>query len=97
MQVSLSPGARKHLRKLKCGAIAVRLVDMETSDSVGFAREVQVECGFPQRREQYHRLEVDGVEVFVDPRLRVEDTVRIKKQGFWKLSGLYADGVRIPL
>lgn len=97
MQATLSNGARKLLHKLGSQSLVVALVETETGDSVGFAREVQVECGYPRNREHYHRLEVDGVEVFVDPRLRVEDTVAIKRQGLWKLSGFYADGVRIPL
>jgi len=97
MQATLSNGARKLLHKLGRQSIVVALVETETGDSVGFAREVEVECGFPRDKGEYYRLKADGVEIFVDPRLKVERTVAIKKQGFWKLSRLYADGVRIPL
>ena len=97
MQARLSSGARKLLHKLGCSQLTVHLVETETGCSIGFAREVRVDCEYPKDSAPYHPLEADGVTVYVDPRLKVQGRIVIKKQGFWKFSGLYADGVQIPI
>lgn len=97
MQARLTSGARKLLYRWGHSHLVIRLVEMETGDSIGIAREIQVEFAYPENREEYHRLVADGIEVLLDPRLKVADTVKIKKQGFWKFAGLYVDGVRVPL
>ncbi|MFP4194238.1 MAG: hypothetical protein ACOCQI_01270 [Desulfosalsimonas sp.] len=97
MDIRLAPGALKHLRAKKASQVTVYLVDIETTGSIGAVREVGVSFDPPKRPENFRYSRVEGFDVYVARELKITGPIIIKKQGFWKLSWLYADGLQIPI
>ncbi|MFW6297785.1 MAG: hypothetical protein ACOC03_04705 [Desulfosalsimonas sp.] len=97
MDIRLSPGAAKYLAAKKASDVTIYLVDIETTGSIGAVREVGVSLEPPKRPENFRYERVDGFDIYVARELRITGPVIIKKQGFWKLSWLCADGLQIPI
>jgi hypothetical protein len=97
MEVRISPGARKYLANRGADSVVLRLVEMETGCSVGIAKDVDVRFEPPARPGGFLRRNAQGIDVYIDRRLGTQETVVIKKQGFWRFSCLYADGLRVPI
>ena len=95
--IRITPGARRYLVSRGYEAVVLTYTELEVGDSIGVAKEVTITYEPPEDRERYRLFPVDDIEVFVDRRLRADGDVVIKKQGFWKLTSLYADGFRIPI
>jgi len=97
MEVGMSNRARKFIRKTEAKNVVIRFVEVEIADSLGAAKDIEVTLQAPDRKEGFRHAHVDGVDVYVDKALKVTGPVVIKKQGFWKFSTLYADGLQVPL
>ena len=97
MRVRISQGARIFLGKQDIRTVALTFLEIEAACTVGVAKEVSVTFDPPKDPEKFQRTMVEGIEVFVDNRLTPFGDVVIKRQGFWKFSSLYADGLRVPL
>lgn len=97
MQIRFSPGALKYMHKRGASTVVLDLVDMETGGSVGVVKDVAVGFQAPKDLKAYRYDRVQGVDVYVHRALRIHGPIRIKKQGFWKLSSLYADGLQVPI
>jgi len=97
MEIKISSGALRYIQSKGAKSIAVVLVDVETGDSIGAARDIEVKFETPEDTRNYYLEHSQGIDVYVDRRLRLTGKVVIKKQGFWKISSLYADGLQIPL
>ena len=95
--VRFSTNAKKFLRKRGIATIVLRFVEFEAGGTLGVAKDVAVTFDAPDDAKAFRRDLVEGVEVFIDPKLKVDDDVVIKRQGFWHFSSLYADGVRVPI
>jgi hypothetical protein len=95
--VKFSANAKKFLKKKGIDTIVLHFVEIECGCMVGVAKDVAVTFEPPADAEAFRRDLVEGIEVYVDPRLKVDDDVVIKRQGFWNFSSLYVDGVRIPI
>ena len=97
MEVTISPRAMKYLHERGASCLVLGLVDIETGGSVGAARDVAFGFAPPRDSRHFRWCQVQGIDVYVDRKLRVVGPVAIKKQGFWKFSSLYADGVQVPI
>ncbi len=97
MEVKISPRAMKYLQERGASSLVLGLVDIETGGSVGAARDVAFGFTPPRDSRHFRWCQVEGIDVYVDRKLKVVGPVVIKKQGFWKLSSLYADGVQVPI
>jgi hypothetical protein len=97
MDVRLSPGAKKYIEKHGIECLVLNLVELETGCTLGVAKDVEVSFAYPQKPTQFLWGKTEGVEVFVDRRLKVTGTVAIKKQGIGRFSCLFADGVGVPI
>lgn len=97
MEIRLSPRAGKYLRERQATQVTFYLVDIETTGSIGAVREVGVSLEPPARPENFRWGRAEGFDIYVDRQLKVTEPVVIKKQGFWKLSSLYADGLRVQM
>ncbi len=97
MEVRLSSGAKKFIHKHNITCLVLSLVELETGCTLGVAKDVQVSYEYPQIPTRFLWGKADGVEVFVDRRLKINGTVTIKKQGFGRLSCLFADGIGVPI
>jgi hypothetical protein len=95
--VKFSANAKKFLKKKGIDTIVLRFVEFEAGGTLGVAKDVAVTFEAPADAKAFRRDRVEGIEVFVDPKLKVDDDVVIKRQGFWNFSSLYADGVRVPI
>ena len=95
--VRFSANAKKFLKKRGINTIVLRFVEFEAGATLGLAKDVAVTFEPPADAEAFRCDLVEGIEVFVDPKLKVDDDVVIKRQGFWYFSSLYADGIRIPI
>jgi len=95
MEVKFSSGARKLLEEKGAENICIHLVDIATADSIGAARDIEVNCEVPEQKEQFWWDRVGGIDVYIDKKLKIIGPVVVKKQGFWIFSSLYADGLRI--
>src|SRR6056297_1054658 len=97
MEIRFSNRARKLLKNKDCRQLVFYLIELETADSIGAARDIGVSYTPPHNTGQYRRANADGIDIYIDRNLRIIGPVVIKKQGFWKLSTIYADGLQIPL
>lgn len=97
MNIKLSPGAVKYLKTKDASEVTIYLVDIETTGSIGAVREVGVRPGPPKRPENFRYDSIEGFGVYVARELKITGPIIIKKQGFWKLSWLSAEGLHIPL
>ncbi|MCF8111488.1 MAG: hypothetical protein K9J85_08365 [Desulfobacteraceae bacterium] len=97
MDIRLSPRALKYLRDKNVSEITFYLVDIETTGSIGAVREVGVSLAPPGRPENFRYERAGGFEIYIDSRLEVTEPIVIKKQGFWKFSSLYADGLGVRM
>lgn len=97
MDVRLSPGAKKYIQKHSIECLVLTLVELETGCTLGVAKDIQVSFEYPQNPSQFLWGKAEGVEVFVDRRLKVTGTVAIKKQGLGRFSCLFADGLGVPI
>ena len=97
MKIRITSRAKKYLEAKNVNTIVLKLVELSVAETVGVAREVQVDFELPEDKDKYGCFNVDNYEIFVDRRLEAIGDVVIKKQGFWKFSSLYADGFRIPI
>lgn len=97
MDIRLSPRAVKYLREMNAPAVTLYMVDIETTGSIGAVREVGVSLQPPKDQENFRYCPVEGFDVYVDRELKVTGPVVVKKQGFWKFSSLYADGLQVQL
>ena len=95
--IRFSAKAKKFLIKNGIDTIVLRFVEFETGGTVGVAKDVTVTFEPPADAKAFGRDLVEGIEVFVDPKLKVDGDVVIKRQGFWSFSSLYVDGVRVPI
>jgi hypothetical protein len=95
--VKFSANAKKFLKKKGIDTIVLRFVEFEAGGTVGVAKDVAVTFEPPADAGVFRRNLVEGIEVFIDPKLKVDGDVVIKRQGFWGFSSLYADGVRVPI
>jgi len=95
--VRFSANAKKFLKKKGIDTIVLRFVEFEAGGTLGVAKDVAVTFEAPADAGAFRRDLVEGIEVFIDPRLKAEGEVVIKRQGFWHFSSLYADGVRVPI
>jgi len=95
--VRFSANAKKFLKKRGIASIVLRFVEFEAAGTCGVAKDVAVTFEQPADADSFHRDLVEGIEVFVDRKLKVDDDVVIKRQGFWNFSSLYVDGVRVPI
>ncbi len=95
--IKFSANAIKFLKKKDIDTIAFRFVEFEAGGTLGLAKDVAVTFEAPPDAEAFRRDLVEGVEVFLDNRLKIDGEVVIKREGFWKFSSLYADGVRVPI
>ncbi len=95
--VRFSANAKRFLKKKGIGTIVLRFVEIESGCMVGVAKDVAVTFDPPADVGAFRRDLVEGIEVFIDPKLNLDDEVVIKRQGFWNFSSLYADGVRVPI
>jgi hypothetical protein len=95
--VEISRSARKFLEDRGLRTVVLRYMELEAGCMVGVAKDVDVGFDRPVDQEDFRRNEVEGIEVFIDRRLKEDATVVIKKQGLWKFANLYADGLRVPL
>ena len=93
MDVRFSSRALKYLRDRQVSGITFYLVDIETTGSIGAVREIGVHLAPPGRPGNFKYDRAEGFDIYVDPRLEITEPVVIKKQGFWKLASLYADGL----
>ncbi len=96
MAVRISKAARKFLDARKATKVVLRYLEVEAACMVGVAKDVQVLLGEPDDQTYIHEHH-EGIDVFIDPKLKINSIVHIKKQGFWKFSSLYADGLRVPI
>ena len=97
VSVNFSKGARKFIEHRGIKSIAISYIEVEAGSIVGIAKDVMITYGRPVSGEEFLKVMVDDIEVFLDKRLKVSGKVVIKKQGFWRFSGLYADGIMIPI
>ncbi|MBS3754933.1 MAG: hypothetical protein KGY56_04470 [Desulfobacterales bacterium] len=93
MDIRFSSSALKYLRDRQVSGITFYLVDIETTGSIGAVREIGVRLAPPGRPENFKYDRAEGFDIYVDPRLEITEPILIKKQGFWKLAALYADGL----
>lgn len=97
MDIKLLPGAVKYIKAKKASEITLYFVDIETTGSIGAVREVGVSLEPPRRPENYRYKRAEGFDIYVSRDLKITGTIIIKKQGFWKLSWLCAEGLQIPI
>ena len=97
MDIRFSPRACKYLRDKQASGITFYLVDIETSGSIGAVREVGVSLEPPKRPENFLYLRAESFDIYVSRNLEITEPVVIKKQGFWKFSALYADGLSVRI
>lgn len=97
MDIRLSTRALKYLRDRNVSVITFYLVDIETTGSIGAVREVGVSLAPPGRPESFRYDTAGGFDIYIDRRIEVTEPIVIKKQGFWKFSSLYADGLNIRM
>ena len=95
--IRFSASAKKFLKKRGVATVVLRFVEFEAAGTCGIAKDVAVTFERPADVEAFYRSLVEGIEVFVDRKLKIDDAVVIKRQGFWNFSSLYADGVRVPI
>lgn len=96
MAVEISRSARKFLEDRGLRTVVLRYVELEAGCMVGVAKDVDVGFEPPADPAAFRRSAVDGIDVFIDRRLKEDERVVIKKQGLWKFVSLYADGLRVP-
>ncbi|MBS3809796.1 MAG: hypothetical protein KGY38_06560 [Desulfobacterales bacterium] len=97
MDIRLSSRAQKYLRDRNVSAITFYLVDIETTGSIGAVREVGLSLATPGHPENFRYEQAGEFDIYIDSRLEVTEPVVIKKQGFWKFSSLYADGLGVRM
>ncbi len=97
MDIRFSSRAFKYLQSSQVSGITFYLVDLETGGSIGAVRDVGVSLKPPARPENFSYDRAEGFDIYIHRSLKVTEPVVIKKQGFWKFSWLYADGLRIHL
>lgn len=97
MAVRLSRGARQFLTQRGLKTIVLSLTDIPVGCCLGVAKDIGITFEPPRDPRGFWRRSADGVEVYIDRQLKAIDEVVIKRQGFWKLSSLYVDGLSVPL
>jgi hypothetical protein len=97
MEVRFSKRALKFIQDKEVREVFVCLLELDIADSIGATKDVHVCFEVPDEEKQFHSHKVEGIEVHVDTALKVTGPVVIKRQGIWKLSSLYADGLQVPL
>lgn len=97
MNISFSSGALKFLKQKQADSVLIQLVELEgAAGDIDMVKEVEIKCRKPEDQTKYHYFKQNGLEVFIDRRLKVPGDIKIKKQGFWKFAFLYPDGVLVP-
>jgi hypothetical protein len=97
MNISFSSGALKFLKQKQADSVLIQLVELQgAAGDIDMVREVEIKCRTPEDPSKYRYFEQNGIEVFIDRRLKVPGDIKIKKQGFWKFAFLYPDGVLVP-
>ncbi len=89
----------KFLKNKTATAVSIEFVELEDSaGDIDMVKEVEVKCQAPPENQKpnYLFFREEGVDIYIDKRLKISGKVKIKKEGFWKLSFLYADGVLVP-
>jgi len=97
MDIRVTPRARKYLQEKEASEVTLYLVDIESSGSIDSVKEVGVSLKPPKRPEHFMHDRAEGFDIYVDRKLRIIGPIVIRKQGFWKLASLYADGLQIPI
>jgi hypothetical protein len=95
--VRFSPNAKAFLKKKGVDTVVVSFVEFDVAGTCGIAKDVSVTFEPPADATAFRHKLVEGIDVFVDRKLKIDDHVVIKRQGFWNFSSLYADGVRVPI
>ncbi|MFO7753638.1 MAG: hypothetical protein R6V41_11015 [Desulfobacteraceae bacterium] len=97
MNIKFSSGALKFLKKNQAASILIRLVELEgPAGDIDMVKDVEIKFRPPEDRSEYLLFQQGGFDVFIDRRLKIPGDIKIKKQGFWKFSFLYPDGILVP-
>jgi len=98
MDIRLSSRARKYLQDKEASELTLYLVDIEAgSSSIGVVKDVGISLNQPKRPEQFLHDRVEGLDIYVDRKLKITGPIVIKKQGVWKFASLFADGLHVPI
>ena len=95
--IRLSPGAKRFIQERGVEVLAVKFIEIETGGTVGVVKDISITFQHPADPRLYREFSVDDIPVFIDRKLRLSEDIVIRKQGFWKFSSLYADGLRGPI
>lgn len=97
MKIIIHRKALKYLEERQAEDISITLAEIDTNCPIGTAKEIRVILEKPQNLKSYRWKKVDKYHFFIDRRLREIGPIVLKKQGFWKFSSLYVEGLQVPL
>ena len=97
MAIKITKAAKKYIDERNINTIVLTFLEMEAGCMVGVAKDIDVSFDPPEKEEAFLKSNVKGIAVYIDKRLSPSKEVTIRKQGFWRFSSLYADGLRVPI
>lgn len=97
MAIKFTRAAKKYIDEKQIRTVVLTFLELEAGCMVGVAKDIDVSFDPPEKEEPYLKSNVEGIDIYIDKRLSPAEEVTIRKQGFWRFSSLYADGLRVPI